>query len=55
MTNTFLDQVVIISGGLGDIGIAIARAFAREGASIAVGDIKSPDAAEGMLAEMKRT
>ncbi|WP_130855027.1 SDR family NAD(P)-dependent oxidoreductase [Olivibacter jilunii] len=38
-TKAFKEQVVMISGGLGDIGQAIAKAFASEGAYVAIGDI----------------
>ena len=49
----FENQTVIISGGLGDIGLATALAFANEGASIALGDIKSPQEADLSLREIK--
>ena len=47
-------QVAIISGGLGDIGCAIARELARRGADIAIGDILSPDSAADILDELRR-
>src|SRR5437868_2462539 len=34
------NQIAIISGGLGDIGSAIAREFKRRGAKVAIGDVK---------------
>lgn len=34
---------VLITGGAGDIGLATARAFAREGASLALLDLRMPD------------
>ncbi len=42
-------QVAIISGGLGDIGRAIALEFARRGSHIAVGDILEPSQADSLL------
>jgi NAD(P)-dependent dehydrogenase (short-subunit alcohol dehydrogenase family) len=50
-------SVAIISGGLGDIGQAIARELARRGADVAVGDVRdAADAAPllGTLGEMGR-
>lgn len=38
----FKDQVVLVSGGLGAMGLAIARRLAREGASVALGDRAAP-------------
>ncbi|MBA3708339.1 MAG: hypothetical protein H0W83_05930, partial [Planctomycetes bacterium] len=46
-------QVAIISGGLGDIGAAIARLLAREGADIALGDIRDAAAVAPALAELR--
>jgi NAD(P)-dependent dehydrogenase (short-subunit alcohol dehydrogenase family) len=44
---TLAQHVAIISGGLGDIGRAIALELARRGADVALGDIRpAPDAAE---------
>src|SRR5690606_11206709 len=43
-----------ISGGLGDIGWATALEFAKEGASIALGDIHLESAAEEYLLIMKQ-
>jgi glucose 1-dehydrogenase len=45
-------HVAIISGGLGDIGRAIAAELAQRGADIAVGDILTPDKAQPLLAEI---
>jgi NAD(P)-dependent dehydrogenase (short-subunit alcohol dehydrogenase family) len=42
-------QVAIISGGLGDIGRAIAIQLAARGADIAVGDIRQPADAEPLI------
>lgn len=39
MENVHKGQVVVISGGLGDIGRATARAFARQGADVAICDL----------------
>ena len=38
----FEGKVLLISGGLGDIGRAAAAAFAREGARVAIGDVLPP-------------
>ena len=40
----FKDQVVIVTGGARGIGAAIARAFGREGARVAILDIDAPGA-----------
>ncbi|MBJ6122667.1 SDR family NAD(P)-dependent oxidoreductase [Sphingomonas mollis] len=44
---------VIVTGGLGDIGMAVARAFAREGASLLLVDAREDGggAAEALLAD----
>jgi NAD(P)-dependent dehydrogenase (short-subunit alcohol dehydrogenase family) len=42
-------QIAIISGGLGDIGRAIALELARHGAHVALGDILADDAATSFL------
>ena len=49
----FKNDTVIISGGLGDIGRAIALEFAKQGANIALGDIHQPDHAREFLAALK--
>ncbi|MBE9598067.1 SDR family oxidoreductase [Pedobacter sp. MC2016-24] len=54
MKKLFQDKVLIISGGLGDIGKAICREFAAQGAAIAIGDLQSPDEAEVFLNELKQ-
>ncbi|MHA4808958.1 SDR family NAD(P)-dependent oxidoreductase [Flavitalea flava] len=43
------NKVVLISGGLGDIALATALAFGREGARIALSDIHAGDAAGARL------
>jgi len=45
-------QVAIISGGLGDIGRAIALKLARQGAEIGIGDILDSHQAKGLLEEV---
>ena len=47
------NKVAIISGGLGDIGRAIALELARRGASIAVGDVREGSAARGLADELR--
>ena len=49
----FKNETVIISGGLGDIGRAIALEFAKQGANIALGDIHQPALAREFLADLK--
>jgi glucose 1-dehydrogenase len=48
-----MKQVAIISGGLGDIGRAIAKELARRGADIALGDLQEPERAAGFLTELQ--
>ena len=45
-------QVAVISGGLGDIGSAIARTLAKYGADIAIGDTKPAESAAPLLAKL---
>jgi len=47
-------QVAIISGGLGDIGRAIAKELAGRGADIAIGDILESERAADTLDEIRR-
>lgn len=54
MSKLFTNQTVIISGGLGDIGRAVAWEFAQQGASIAIGDIHSPEDARSLLTELEQ-
>lgn len=42
---SFKDKVVLISGGLGDIGQAVAFEFGKQGARIAISDIVDPKSA----------
>lgn len=46
-------RVAIISGGLGDIGSAIARTLAARGAHIAIGDITPAEKAAPLLAQLE--
>ena len=48
-----IERGVIVTGGLGDIGVAVARAFARQGASLMLVDAREDrgGAAEALLAE----
>ncbi len=46
-------QTAIISGGAGDIGSAIARALARQGANVALGDIVEAERVESLLMELR--
>lgn len=52
MSELFKNQTAIISGGLGDIGRAIALAFAEEGAAIALGDVRPAKEAKKFLHEL---
>lgn len=54
MDQLFKTKTVLISGGLGDIGKAIAIEFAGRGANIALGDIKDDSYASGFIAELSR-
>ncbi len=47
------NQIAIISGGLGDIGSAIATELADCGADIAIGDIKQEAAAASVIASIQ--
>jgi glucose 1-dehydrogenase len=47
---SFEDKVVLISGGLGDIGQAVALEFGKQGARIAISDIVDPKSAIQKLA-----
>lgn len=54
MNDQFKNDTVIISGGLGDIGRAMAVEFAKFGANIAIGDIQPPTRADDFLKELKQ-
>ncbi len=54
MNNLFKNDTVIISGGLGDIGRAMALEFAKYGANIALGDIHPAMNAKEFLAEINQ-
>src|SRR4051812_47181635 len=49
MNQTLEGEVAIISGGLGDIGRAIALELARRGARVAVGDVQSGEISIALL------
>ena len=53
MNMLFRKETVIISGGLGDIGRAIATAFAKQGANISLGDIQPATHAREFLTSLK--
>lgn len=53
MENLFKGKTVLISGGLGDIGRAIVRQFAQQGANIAIGDLLPGSAATAYLKELQ--
>ena len=46
-------HVAIISGALGDIGRAIARRLARDGADVALGDVRDETDARSLLDELR--
>ncbi|MEO6908510.1 MAG: SDR family oxidoreductase [Abditibacteriaceae bacterium] len=54
MTQNLKNQIAIISGGLGDIGKAVALELARRGADIALGDIAGSSAATKVLLEIEQ-
>jgi glucose 1-dehydrogenase len=53
MKKTFENHIVLISGALGDIGRAVAKAFAAHGASLALSDIKPHSDATAFLQELR--
>jgi NAD(P)-dependent dehydrogenase (short-subunit alcohol dehydrogenase family) len=53
LSKSLTNQVALISGGLGDIGRAIALELARRGADIAIGDVRDPSAARGLADELR--
>lgn len=54
MEKLFQNRVMVISGGLGDIGRAICREFAAQGAAIAIGDLQTADQALAFSDELKQ-
>nr|WP_121270756.1 SDR family oxidoreductase [Pedobacter schmidteae] len=54
MEKLFQDKVLVISGGLGDIGQAICREFAGQGAAIAIGGLQDVADAQVFLEELKQ-
>jgi NAD(P)-dependent dehydrogenase (short-subunit alcohol dehydrogenase family) len=54
MNDLFKNETAIISGGLGDIGRAIALEFAKHGANIALCDMHTPMYAQDFLTELKQ-
>lgn len=54
MNEPFRNETVIISGGLGDIGRAIALEFAKKGANIAICDIHTAIYAKEFLSELEK-
>ena|ERR1019366_522263 len=54
MNKLFKNETVIISGGLGDIGRAMALEFAKYGANVALCDIHQAIYAKEFLAELKQ-
>jgi glucose 1-dehydrogenase len=52
VSTLFKNQNVIISGGLGDIGRAIALEFGTHGAAVAIGDIRLAEEAQDFLCEL---
>lgn len=52
MNQIFKNQTAIISGGLGDIGRAIASELASHGANVAIGDIHPEREAQPFLTEL---
>lgn len=54
MNKLFKNETVIISGGLGDIGRAIALEFAKEGTNIALCDVHPATNAQDFLEELNQ-
>lgn len=54
MEKLFQQKVLVISGGLGDIGQAICREFAGQGAAIAIGGLQAESDAQVFLEELKQ-
>jgi len=54
MNAVFRNETLIISGGLGDIGRAIALKFAENGANVGIGDLAEPAAAGEFIATLRQ-
>jgi glucose 1-dehydrogenase len=52
MNHELRGHVALVSGGLGDIGRAVAHELAARGADVALGDVAPPTAAEAALAAL---
>ncbi len=52
-SDLFKNQIAMVSGGLGDIGVAIVWELARHGAAVAIGDVRSISYARNLLADLK--
>ena len=51
MTDRLQGKVAIITGGTGGMGVGIAECFVREGAKVALADIKESDASRSFMQE----
>jgi len=48
-------QTAMVSGGLGDLGRAIALELSSRGANVSIGDLRAPGEADGFLARLRET
>jgi NAD(P)-dependent dehydrogenase (short-subunit alcohol dehydrogenase family) len=55
MSNILKDKVVLITGGSRGLGAAMAEAFARHGADVAISYAASADKADAVVAKLKAT
>ena len=53
LSRTLHKQVALISGGLGDIGRAIALELGRRGADVAISDVRDSSAARGVADQLR--